>query len=193
MLNGLHDQPAFVLGRRNEVLASNNLLDAMLTPFNHRPADECNLLRWMLLDPAARSLYLDWEQVTSEVVGVLRAEAGRNPHDPQTAEFVAELRSISPEFCTWWSERTVIERTWGTKRFNPPVVGRLDITYVALSLPGDPDQILIRLGRQDRRRPRKTAPPRQLVRPVHPRPATADKDTAQPLRDGAGEQDPRHA
>ncbi|MFD5337486.1 MmyB family transcriptional regulator [Streptomyces hawaiiensis] len=142
MLNGLHDQPAFVLGRRNEVLASNNLLDAMLTPFNHRPADECNLLRWMLLDPAARSLYLDWEHVTSEVLGVLRAEAGRNPHDPQTAEFVAELRSISPEFCTWWSERTVIERTWGTKRFNHPVVGRLDITSVALSLPGDPDQIL---------------------------------------------------
>lgn len=87
-------------------------------------------------------LYLDWAQVTSEVVGVLRAEAGRNPHDPQIAEFVAELRSVSPEFRTWWAERTVVERTWGTKRFNHPVVGRLDITYEALSLPGDPDQIL---------------------------------------------------
>ena len=142
MLNGLHDQPAFVLGRRNEVLASNDLLDALFTPFNHRPADDRNLLRWMLLDPAARSLYLDWAQVTSEVVGVLRAEAGRNPHDPQIAEFVAELRSVSPEFRTWWAERTVVERTWGTKRFDHPVVGRLDITYEALSLPGDPDQIL---------------------------------------------------
>jgi transcriptional regulator with XRE-family HTH domain len=66
MLNGMHDQPAFVLSRRNEVLASNDLLDALFTPFNHRPAGERNLLRWMLLDPAARSLYLDWAQVTSE-------------------------------------------------------------------------------------------------------------------------------
>ncbi|MEU0896611.1 MmyB family transcriptional regulator [Streptomyces massasporeus] len=142
MLRGLHDQPAFVLGRRNEVLASNDLLDALFTPFNHRPPDERNLLRWMLLDPAARSLYLDWAQVTSEVVGVLRAEAGRNPHDPRIAAFVAELRSVSPEFRTWWAERSVVERTWGIKRFDHPVVGCLDITYGALSLPGDPDQVL---------------------------------------------------
>ncbi len=74
----------------------------------------------MLLDPAARSLYLDWAQVTSEVVGVLRAAAGRNPDGQQIAAFVAELRAVSPEFRTWWAERTVVERTWGSKRFNPP-------------------------------------------------------------------------
>ncbi|MEU9229404.1 hypothetical protein AB0D40_34255 [Streptomyces massasporeus] len=79
---------------------------------------------------AARSLYLDWAQVTSEVVGV--------------------LRSVSPEFRTWWAERSVVERTWGTKRFDHPVVGRLDITYEALSLRGDPDQILfVHAGKTD--------------------------------------------
>ncbi|MEU0842629.1 helix-turn-helix transcriptional regulator [Streptomyces sp. NPDC005962] len=142
ILDGMHDQPAFVLGRRNEVLASNALLDALLTPFNERDTDDRNLLRWMLLDPAARDLYLDWAQVTSEVVGVLRAEAGRYPNDAQTARFVDKLKAASPEFVTWWAERTVVERTWGTKRFDHPLVGRLDITYEALTLPGDPDQIL---------------------------------------------------
>jgi len=34
-LEGLHDQPSFVLGRRNEVLASNALLDGLLTRFDH--------------------------------------------------------------------------------------------------------------------------------------------------------------
>ncbi|MEU9268447.1 helix-turn-helix transcriptional regulator [Streptomyces sp. NPDC048251] len=142
LLDGLHDQAAFVLGRRNEVLASNALLDALLTPFNQKPLEDRNLLRWLLLDPAARTLYLDWAQVTSEVVGVLRAEAGRYPNDPQIAEFVAELTAASPDFGPWWAERTVVERTWGTKRFDHPVVGRLDITYEALNLPGDPDQVL---------------------------------------------------
>ncbi|MGP3942547.1 MmyB family transcriptional regulator [Streptomyces sp. 6N106] len=43
-----------------------------------------------------------------------------------------------------------MERTWGTKRFNHPVVGRLDITYEALTLPGDQDQVLfIYAGRSD--------------------------------------------
>ncbi|GGS18026.1 helix-turn-helix transcriptional regulator [Streptomyces griseoviridis] len=142
LLEGLNDQPAFVLGRRNEVLASNALLDALLTPFNQKPPEDRNLLRWLLLDPAARALYLDWAQITSEVVGVLRAEAGRYPGDPQIAAFVAELSAASPDFRPWWEERTVVERTWGTKRFDHPVVGRLDITYEALNLPGDPDQVL---------------------------------------------------
>ncbi|MFC9425699.1 helix-turn-helix transcriptional regulator [Streptomyces sp. NPDC056987] len=150
ILDGLHDQPSFVLGRRNEVLASNALLDALLTPFNQRPADDRNLLRWLLTDPAARELYLDWAQVTSEVVGVLRAEAGRYPNDAQTARFVTELKATSPEFVTWWAQRSVVERTWGTKRFHHPVVGRLDITYEALTLPGDQDQVLfIYAGRTD--------------------------------------------
>jgi transcriptional regulator with XRE-family HTH domain len=193
MLNGLHDQPAFVLGRRNEVLASNDLLDALLTPFNHRPPDERNLLRWMLLDPAARSLYLDWAQVTSEVVGVLRAEAGRNPDDPQIAAFVAELRSVSPEFRTWWAERTVVERTWGTKRFNHPVVGRLDITYEALSLPGDPDQILfVYAGKTDDDLEKLRILASWYAQSA-PGPATAGKDTAQPQRLEADQEDPRHA
>ncbi|MGV9910208.1 helix-turn-helix transcriptional regulator [Streptomyces tendae] len=191
MLNGLHDQPAFILGRRNEVLASNDLLDALFTPFNHRPPAERNLLRWMLLDPAARSLYLDWAQVTSEVVGVLRAEAGRNPDDPQIAAFVAELRAISPEFRTWWAERTVVERTWGSKRFNHPVVGRLDITYEALSLPGDPDQILfVYSGKTDDDLEKLRILASWYARST---PQSADKNTAQPQRDLAGEQDSRHA
>lgn len=193
MLNGLHDQPAFVLGRRNEVLASNDLLDALFTPFNHRPANERNLLRWMLLDPAARSLYLDWAQVTSEVVGVLRAEAGRNPDDPQIAAFVAELRSVSPEFRTWWAERTVVERTWGSKRFNHPVVGRLDITYEALSLPGDPEQILFVYAAKTDDDLEKLRILASWYAQSTTHPATAGQDTAQPQRGQADQQDSRRA
>lgn len=43
-----------------------------------------------------------------------------------------------------------MERTWGTKRFDHPLAGRLDITYEALTLPGDPDQVLfVYAGRTD--------------------------------------------
>jgi transcriptional regulator with XRE-family HTH domain len=136
------DEAVFVLGRRSEVLASNQLLDALLTPFNDKPPTERNLLRWLLTDPAARTLYLDWAQVTSEVVGVLRAEAARRPHDRLLTDFIAELDATSPEFRTWWAEHTVVERTTGTKRFDHPAVGRVTIDYEALTMPDDPEQVL---------------------------------------------------
>ncbi len=147
----------------------------------------------MLLDPAARSLYLDWAQITSEVVGVLRAEAGRNPHDRQIAAFVTELRSVSPEFRTWWAERTVVERTWGSKRFDHPVVGRLDITYEALSLPGDPDQILfVYAGKTDDDLEKLRILASWYARST-PHLTTAGKTTTQPQGAEPGEQDPPHA
>ena len=142
MVRDLHDQPAFILGRRNEVLASNALFDALVPALGARSDGDRNLLRWLLFDPAARELYLDWEEVTSGVVGVLRAELGRHPNDHLTHALVRELSAGSREFREWWAEQTVVERTWGTKRFNHPVVGRLDITYEALTLPGDADQVL---------------------------------------------------
>ncbi|WP_028473846.1 helix-turn-helix transcriptional regulator [Nocardioides alkalitolerans] len=142
LLEGMNDQPAFILGRRNEVLATNALFDALTVPFLQRPAHDRNLLRWLLTDPGARTLYLDWAEVTSGVVGVLRADAGRYPGDTETAALVEEFSQASPEFRLWWAEHNVVERTWGSKRFDHPVVGRLDITYEALNLPGDPDQVL---------------------------------------------------
>ncbi|MGW0578358.1 helix-turn-helix transcriptional regulator [Streptomyces sp. NPDC002920] len=142
LLDGMHCQPAYILDTRHEVLASNALLDALLTPFNRRDAEDRSLLRWMLLDPAARELFLDWTEITFQVVGALRVEVARNPHDARTAALVDELTTASPEFRTWWAEHTVIPQTWGTMRFDHPVVGRLDITYEVLTLPSDPDQVL---------------------------------------------------
>lgn len=142
LMNGMSDKPAFILGRGAEILSANSLLEALFTPFSQRPASDRNLLRWMLLDPVARVLYLDWEQVTSEVVGVLRAEVARHPHDSHLQALVDEFNESSSHFRQWWQYPLVVERTWGGKRFQHKIVGRVDITYETLTLPGDPDQQL---------------------------------------------------
>lgn len=142
MLNGWTEQAAFVLGRRGDVLATNALTRALLADFDAMPYRERNLTRWILLDPSARELYLDWARIAAEMVAVLRLDAGAHPDDPRTTELVGELTVKSPEFAGWWSQRQVLLRTWGHKRFNHPVVGRLDIDYEALQLPGETDQTL---------------------------------------------------
>jgi hypothetical protein len=149
------DRPAaFVLGRRGDVLATNALARALLADFDAMPYRDRNLTKWILLDPAAREPYVDWAQIASEMVAILRLDAGAHPDDARTTELVGELTLKSPEFPRWWSQHKVLDRTWGHKRFHHPVVGSLEIDYEALHLPGDPDQTLFVY-----RAPRATPPP----------------------------------
>lgn len=141
LLDSFVDHPAFVLGRRTDVLAANRLAKALIADFEKLPVRERNKTRWMILDPRAREVYPDWEQVAAEVVGTLRLDAGRHPDDPRLGELVGELAVKSEEFRRWWADHRVVERTHGVKRMLSPV-GPITIHYEALSLPGDTEQTL---------------------------------------------------
>jgi transcriptional regulator with XRE-family HTH domain len=142
LMDGMVDQPAFVLGRRMDFLGGNSLALALLADFPSMPKAEQNMVRWMILDPDARSLYEEWNTVAAEMVGVLRGDAARFPDDPLTAALVGELAMKSEEFRHWWADRKVHERTSGSKGFSHPIVGHLEIDYEALNSAADPDQIL---------------------------------------------------
>ncbi|GAB2634119.1 helix-turn-helix transcriptional regulator [Nocardia goodfellowii] len=134
--------PAFVFGRRMDILATNHLARALMTDFEALAPRDRNMLRYCFLDESARELYVDWEEVARDNVGVLRLDAGRHPDDPLLAELVGELSIKSPEFRRWWADHNVRERSFGTKRYHHPLVGDLTIDYESVTLPGDPDQTL---------------------------------------------------
>lgn len=142
MLHTLDHVPAFITGRRTDVLAANRLARAVLTDFDALPAPRRNLARYYLLDPEARARVGDWEQVAAETVAMLRLEAGRYPHDRQLADLVGELTLRSPEFTAWWNDHRVLRRTHGTKHYRHPVVGDLHFSYESFQAPGDTDQAL---------------------------------------------------
>ena len=82
LMDGL-DQPAFVLGRRMDILATNRMARALLTDFDARPPRERNHARWIFLDPATRELYVDWPVVARDNVAILRHDvAHRRDEDP---------------------------------------------------------------------------------------------------------------
>ncbi|BEL03482.1 helix-turn-helix transcriptional regulator [Actinoplanes sichuanensis] len=144
MLETLDDaaSPAFVLGRRMDLLAANRMARALICDFNLLPAAQRNKVRFMFLDPRARDLYVQWAKVAAETVAVLRVEAGRYPDDPRLAALIEELSVKSAEFRRWWSDHQVLVRTSGSKLYRHPVVGELTIDFQALQLPEDPDQTL---------------------------------------------------
>jgi hypothetical protein len=136
------DQPAMLTGRRRDVLAVNALARALIFDFGTLPVAERNYTRWVLLDPHARALYRDWEDVASAMVAVLRMEAGRFPNDKGIADLVGELAVKSPEFPGWWADQRVLAHTHGTKRFRHQLVGDLELEWQGLVLPGDEDQTI---------------------------------------------------
>ncbi|MEU9342717.1 helix-turn-helix transcriptional regulator [Streptomyces sp. NPDC048278] len=142
MLDTLEHVPAFILGRRADVLASNRLAREVLTDFDALPATRRNLARYYLLDPEARERVAHWELVAAETVAILRLEAGRHPHDRRLADLVGELMLKSPEFTAWWNDHRVLNRTHGTKSYHHPLVGDLHFTYESFQPLGDPDQTL---------------------------------------------------
>lgn len=142
MLETLDRVPAFILGRRTDVLATNRLARAVLTDFDALPATRRNLARYYLLDPEARERVGDWERLAAETVAMLRFEAGRYPHDRRLADLVGELTLKSPEFSGWWNDHRVLRRTHGAKHYHHPLVGDLHFAYESFQVPGDTEQTL---------------------------------------------------
>lgn len=142
LLDSFTEHPAFIRGRRTEILAMNPLAAFLLTDFMAKPARERSLIRWAFLDPDARTRYRDWEKVASSMVGTLRLDAGRHPHDPLLAQLVGELSMHSESFRTWWADHRVVERRDGVKRLRHPLVGDVEIGYEALDVTGETDQTM---------------------------------------------------
>jgi transcriptional regulator with XRE-family HTH domain len=141
-LQSLESVPAFIIGRRMDVLATNRLARAVITDFDALPAKRRNLARWYLLDPEARERVVDWEAAARDSVAVLRFDAGRHPDDRQLADLVGELTLGCPEFSAWWNHHQVLRRTHGKKTYRHPVVGEMEFAYESLEFPDDPDQTL---------------------------------------------------
>ena len=126
--------PAFVTGRRMDVLAHNELMAAVMGGFGER-----NLLRVVFLEDSSRELYDDWEKVAAETVSFLRIVG--DPEDADLAALVGELALHSEPFRQLWARHDVHSKAGGVKRVNHPLVGPLEFDYETLKLP-EPDQYL---------------------------------------------------
>jgi transcriptional regulator with XRE-family HTH domain len=142
LLDKMDRVPAFVLGRRMDVLAWNALGDAVMA-FSARPASHRNVARLVFLDPRAPEFYPEWGAVAAETIAYLNLDAGRHPGDPFLPAMLRELSIANPAFAQLWAAQRVRDKTFGRKVLRHPEVGELDLAYETLALPGEPDQLLV--------------------------------------------------
>ncbi|MEU6481926.1 helix-turn-helix transcriptional regulator [Streptomyces sp. NPDC047017] len=143
LLDTMDGVPAYIVGRRSELLAWNRLATAVFGDWERLPAPERNWARLVFLSPGYRELYIDWEQKAVDVVRALRMEAGCYPEDPRLSALVGELSVKSEDFRRLWAAHEVREKGHGVKRLRHPLAGELTLRYETFKLADDADQSLI--------------------------------------------------
>lgn len=135
--------PAYISGRRSDILAWNRMAAAVFGDWSELPAQERNWARLVFLRPEYQELFQPWEQKATDVVAYLRMDAGCHPEDPQLSALVGELSVKSDEFRRLWATHDVKEKNHGVKRLRHPLVGELTLNFESFPVSDGTEQALI--------------------------------------------------
>jgi transcriptional regulator with XRE-family HTH domain len=139
----LDPHPAYVTGRRWDILAANRAARALWADWATMPEPDRNLLLWMFAAPEARSVFVDWEREAAAQLGRFRAAAARHLADPSFTELIQRLHATGPEARAWWKRHDVVPLGGGHKRLRHPELGEIILQHVVLQVADDPEHKLV--------------------------------------------------
>jgi transcriptional regulator with XRE-family HTH domain len=143
LLDNLVNTPAIVLGRCLDVLAWNSLAAALFIDFGQIPRHDRNFVRLLFLDSEVRGRYADWQSIARTCVAFFRMAVAERPADPRLIEVAGDLSVHDADFRTWWAERNVDYRTFGTKSLQHPVAGAFTLDWQLLRSGYDEGQAIL--------------------------------------------------
>src|SRR5580704_619549 len=143
MVDRLDPFPAYLKGRRWDVLAANRAARALFADWPARMPEDRNKVWWMFTDPAARKVYMRWEQEASDMLGRFRAAAARRLDDPDFTDLIERLHQASPEVRSWWPRHDVQPLAGGTKHLHHPALGDVAFQHAVLQVADHPEQHLV--------------------------------------------------
>ncbi|UKA60444.1 helix-turn-helix transcriptional regulator [Arthrobacter sp. FW306-2-2C-D06B] len=138
MLDAMTELPAIVQNGRLDIIAANRMGRALYAAQFDTTILPPNQARFIFLDPRGRDFAPDWDRAANECVAMLRAAAGRDPHDRQVSDLIGELSTRSDEFRIRWAAHNVHQHKSGTKRIHLPSVGDLTLDFEVMELIADP-------------------------------------------------------
>jgi transcriptional regulator with XRE-family HTH domain len=137
ILSGMTTIPAYVRNARMDIVAANDLCQALYGGALDDDQLPLNLARYVFLEPHSRGFFVDWDSVADDLAGALRVEAGRNPQDRSLGDLIGELSTRSEAFSTRWARQQVRLHRTARKRLHNPVIGDIELTGDALELVAD--------------------------------------------------------
>ena len=142
-LIGSLDQPAYVTGRRWDVLAWNKAADEVFA-FGRLPEEDRNVLICILTLPATRKLFgAGWADEAKRVVAQFRATHDLWAGDPAFVALLERLHRGSPEFAGWWKAHDIRAAAAGRKQLKHPKKGLLRFEHASFQANDDPSLKLV--------------------------------------------------
>lgn len=133
-------RPAFVSGKRWDILAWNDAGCAVFDDYRRRTAPrERNTIWGIFTNPLARQQIVNWEEDARQLLAQFRSSCGRYPGDAQLTELIHDLMLASPEFRAWWPDHEVQSGQEGRKALNHPQVGYLVFERLTFQVFDTPD------------------------------------------------------
>ncbi|TDD46952.1 XRE family transcriptional regulator [Nonomuraea terrae] len=143
MLAMLDPVPALLMTEVLDIVAINRMGAVLMADFGAMPLAERNEIRWLFLDPQARDVFADWEDIAIETTAWLRGALGRAGSSPRPRQLVDELTARSADFVRFWAEHRVTYCTYGVKRLRHPAVGTMALNWESFAPTADPDLFLV--------------------------------------------------
>jgi hypothetical protein len=131
--------PALVIGRAVDVLASNALGEAL---FGDQGGYR-NLVLHMFLAPEAKTFYAHWDESAAYAVANLRFLQGSTPDDERVHAVIDRLTAESAEFRELWARNDARLERLRIKAFRHPEVGELTLRMETFDVRSAPGQELL--------------------------------------------------
>lgn len=149
-------RPAFVSGRRWDILAWNDAGCAVFGDFRQMTTRERNTIWRIFTDPLSRQYIVNWEEDARHLLAQFRSSCGRYPGDAQFMELIHDLTLASPEFRAWWPDHDVQSGQEGRKALNNPQVGLLVFERLTFQVFDTPDlKVIVHTPLEEADTPRK--------------------------------------
>jgi len=131
-------QPAYVTGRRWDVLAWNKAA-AEIFAFDRLAEEDRNTLILVLTKPATRRLFgATWTDEAKRMVALFRATHDLWAEDPAFLDLLRRLREGCPEFAGWWRAHDIRAAAAGRKQLRHPKKGLLTFEHTSFQANDDP-------------------------------------------------------
>ena len=143
MLDSLTGQPAYVLGRRWDVLAWNRAAELLFGDYGKLEGDQRNIMHILFANKAHRKLLVDWNEVASTALAMFRADSARYAGDTDFERLINHLMSVSGEFRQLWSRQDVLRSLSSHKRIKHPLAGRMTFEYTSFEVTGQAGMKLV--------------------------------------------------
>ena len=138
VIDALDPHPAYVIGRRWDVLAWNQTAERLFGFDQPCPPHPLNALWRFFQRPEARADQ-HWEQQARNLVAQFRADYVRYSDDESFHVLLRDLQAASPQFSEWWERQDVRGLPDGPRRMEHPTLGLLEFDHVTFQTTITPD------------------------------------------------------